>query len=114
MSSRQSALIALLGAVGVTEPAIVAILDNEAGQHFVGSAHTLANFGTASYRSTTADNASYEQLLEESSLDAAQRANATWKAQPASYEPPPIDEAIEAELIDYIARRKAGMPDEIG
>ena len=32
----------------------------------------------------------------------------------ASYEPPPIDDAIDAELQDYIGRRKAEMPDEIG
>ena len=28
--------------------------------------------------------------------------------------PPPLDDAIDAELLDYVARRKAEMPDEIG
>ena len=32
----------------------------------------------------------------------------------ADYEPPPIDDAVDAELRDYMARRKAEMPDEIG
>jgi trimethylamine--corrinoid protein Co-methyltransferase len=38
-----------------------------------------------------ADNASYEQWLEDGGLDAAQRANTLWKSRLAAYEPPPID-----------------------
>jgi trimethylamine--corrinoid protein Co-methyltransferase len=91
-----------------------AILENEPGQHFLGSPHTLANFETAFYRSTVADNASYEQWLEEGSLDAAQRANALWKRALAEYEPPPIDDAVDEELRDFVARRKSEMPDELG
>ncbi|MEL6985946.1 MAG: trimethylamine methyltransferase family protein, partial [Actinomycetota bacterium] len=94
--------------------ALDAILANDPGQHFLGTAHTLANFETAFYRSTTADNASYEQWTEEGGLDAAQRATSMWKARLAAYEPPPIDDAIDAELTDFIGRRKASMPDEIG
>jgi trimethylamine--corrinoid protein Co-methyltransferase len=94
--------------------ALTAIRENGPGQHFLGTAHTLANFETAFYRSTTADNASYEQWLDEGGLDAAQRANAIWKRQLAEYEPPPIDDAVDEALRDYIARRKSEMPDEIG
>jgi trimethylamine--corrinoid protein Co-methyltransferase len=90
-----------------------AILGNEPGQHFLGTPHTLANFETAFYRSTVADNASYEQWLEEGSLDAAQRANVLWKRTLAEYEPPPIDDAIDEELRDFVARRKSEMPDEL-
>ena len=84
------------------------------GQHFLGTAHTLANFENAFYRSTTADNASYEQWLEDGGLDAAQRANAIWKRRLTEYVAPPLDDAIDAELRDYISRRKSEMPDEIG
>ena len=94
--------------------ALDAILDHEPGQHFLGTAHTLANFETAFYRSATADNASYEQWTEEGELDAARRANAIWRRQLAEYQAPPIDDAIDAELRDYVERRKAEMPDEIG
>ena len=83
-----------------------AIIENGPGQHFLGTAHTLANFETAFYRSTTADNASYEQWSEEGSLDAAMRANGIWKQQLAEYEVPVIDDAIDAELLDFMARRK--------
>jgi trimethylamine--corrinoid protein Co-methyltransferase len=91
--------------------AVDAIIEHEPGTHFLGTAHTLANFETAFYRSSTADNSSYEQWLEEGSLDAAQRANKVWKEQLASYEPPPIDDAIDEELREYVARRKAVLPD---
>lgn len=104
------------GGVDLSEngQAVAAIIENGPGQHFLGSAHTLANFETAFYRSTIADNASYEQWTEEGSLDASQRANQIWKRQLAEYEMPALDDAIDAELIDFIDRRKNSMPDEIG
>ncbi len=92
--------------------ALDAILAHPPGQHFLGTAHTLANFESAFYRTTTADNNSFEQWSEEGGLDAAQRANAVWKEQLASYEPPPIDEAVDEELRSYVQRRKAELPDE--
>src|SRR6187401_1311346 len=93
--------------------ALDALRSNPPGNHFLGTAHTLANFETAFYRSNTADNASFEQWSEEGGLDAAQRANKIWKEQLAAYEPPPIDDAIDEELKDFIARRKAVLPDSI-
>jgi trimethylamine--corrinoid protein Co-methyltransferase len=93
--------------------AMSAMRENEPGQHFLGTQHTLANFETAFYRSETANNDSYEQWLEDGAQDAATRANRLWKERLASYEPPPLDEAIDAELIDYIARRKAVLPDTV-
>ncbi len=94
--------------------AMDAFLTNEHGQHFLGNPHTLANFETAFWRSDIADAASFEQWQEEGSLSAAVRANARWKKLLADYEPPPIDDAVDAELRDYVARRKSEMPDEIG
>jgi trimethylamine--corrinoid protein Co-methyltransferase len=92
--------------------ALDAIRENPPGNHFLGTAHTLANFESAFYRSTTADNASFEQWSEEGGLDAAQRANTIWKEQLASYEPPAIDDAVDEELREFIARRKDELPDE--
>ena len=91
--------------------ALSAMRENSPGQHFLGTAHTLANFETAFYRSDIADNNSYEQWLEDGGLNASQRANKLWKDRLASYEPPVLDEAIDAELKEFIARRKAVLPD---
>lgn len=94
--------------------ALSALRENTPGQHFLGTAHTLANFETAFYRSDTADNNSYEQWVEDGSLDAAQRANRIWKERLASYVAPTLDDAIDQELQDYIAKRKAELPDTFG
>ncbi|MGH2408304.1 MAG: trimethylamine methyltransferase family protein [Candidatus Limnocylindrales bacterium] len=91
--------------------ALDAIRDNGPGLHFLGNAHTLANFETAFYRSPLADNNSYEQWLEEGSLEAPQRANAIWKRMLAGYEAPPIDPGVDEALLDFVARRKASFPD---
>ncbi|HEY7666768.1 MAG TPA: trimethylamine methyltransferase family protein [Actinomycetota bacterium] len=91
--------------------AIDAIVENGPGQHFLGTAHTLANFETAFYRSSVADNNSFEQWELEGSKDTAERANAIWKRMLAEYEAPPIDEAVDAELLEWIERKKASFPD---
>ena len=91
--------------------ALDAIRENTPGQHYLGSAHTLANFETAFYRSEIADNNSFEQWLEDGELDARQRANRVWKKMLAEYEAPAIDPAVDESLLDFMARRKASMPD---
>ena len=91
--------------------AVDAILANEPGVHFLGSAHTLANFETAFYRSEIADNNSFEKWLEDGALDAAQRANAIWKRMLAEYQAPEIDPGVDEALLEFIARKKASMPD---
>jgi trimethylamine--corrinoid protein Co-methyltransferase len=91
--------------------AVDAIVANGPGQHFLGTAHTLANFETAFYRSEVADNNSFEQWLEDGGLDAAQRANVIWKRMLREYEAPALDEGIDEALKEFIARRKASMPD---
>ena len=94
--------------------ALDALRTNPPGNHFLGTAHTLANFETAFYRSDTADNSSYEQWSEEGGLDAAQRANATWKRRLAEYEAPPLDESVDEAMCEFVTRRKAELPDEFG
>jgi len=90
------------------------LLTHPPSKHHLGSDHTLANFEDAFYFSVTANNDSFEQWEIDGSLDSAQRANATWKESLASYEPPPLDDAIGEELTEFVARRKDEMPDEIG
>ena len=65
---------------------------------------------TARARPTTRPSSSGSRRA---SLDAAQRANKLWKERLAAYEPPPIDDAIDEELREYVARRKAELPDSV-
>src|SRR5215831_10217983 len=91
--------------------ALDAIREVGPGSHFLGCAHTQANFETAFYRSTIADNNSYEQWEAEGSQDAAQRANKLWKRLLQDYEAPAIDQGMDEALKEFIAKKKASMPD---
>jgi trimethylamine--corrinoid protein Co-methyltransferase len=91
--------------------AMDAIREVGPGQHFLGCAHTQANFESAFYRSTIADNNSYEQWLAEGSLDARQRANKLARKLLAEYEAPALDPAVDEALQDFIAKKKESMPD---
>jgi trimethylamine--corrinoid protein Co-methyltransferase len=91
--------------------ALDAIREVGPGKHFLGCAHTQANFQTAFYRSPLADNNSYEQWEAEGAADMNKRANAQWKKQLAEYETPPMDPAVDEAILDYINRRKASFPD---
>ncbi len=91
--------------------AMAAIREVGPGAHFLGCAHTQANFETAFYRSTIADNNSVEQWEAEGALDAAQRANKIWKKMLAEYEAPPLDPGIDQALNEFMTKKKASLPD---
>ena len=91
--------------------ALDAIREVGPGSHFLGCAHTQANFETAFYRSAIADNNSFEQWQAEGGLDAYRRANGLWKKILADYEAPALDPAIDEALRDFMQRRKDSMPD---
>lgn len=91
--------------------ALDSMLGNGPGNHFLGTEHTLTNFETAFWSSEQSDNNSFEQWLEDGSNDSISRANATWKRMLREYEPPPFDEAKEAELTEWMNRTKASFPD---
>jgi trimethylamine--corrinoid protein Co-methyltransferase len=91
--------------------AMDAIREVGPGSHYLGCAHTQANFQTAFYRSTIADNNSYEQWLAEGEKRADQRANELCRRWLESYEAPYLDPGIEDGLKDFIAKKKESMPD---
>jgi trimethylamine--corrinoid protein Co-methyltransferase len=82
-----------------------------AARHYLECGHTQRNFETAFYRSSIADNNSFEQWESEGRLDAAQRANKLWKKMLAEYEPPAIDPGVDEALNEFIAKKKAAVPD---
>ncbi len=81
------------------------------GSHFFGCAHTIANYETAFWDSEIADNDPFEKWQATGSEDAAVRANRRWKKALADYQAPALDEGIDEALRDFVARKKASMPD---
>ena len=103
----------LLGGVDLSEngQAMDALREVGPGSHFLGSAHTQANFETAFYRSPVSDSNSFEQWEQEGSLDAAQRANQIWKKMLNEYEVPALDPAIDDALLEFMSKRKSSFAD---
>ncbi|PID60241.1 MAG: trimethylamine methyltransferase [Gammaproteobacteria bacterium] len=112
-ADQASALGVFLSGVDLSEngQALDAFREVGPGNHFLGSAHTQANFESAFWRSNIADNNSFEQWESEGSLSAEQRANNLWKQSLESYEAPPIDPAVDEALKDFVTRRKSEFPD---
>lgn len=114
LDSDQASMIGvLLGGIDLSEngQALDALREVGPGKHFLGCAHTQANFQSAFWRSEIADNNSFEQWQAEGSKDAAQRANARWKSALERYVAPQMDEAVDEALLDYIKVRKNAFPD---
>ena len=115
MDADQANMVAvLLNGVDTSEngQAMDALREIGPGAHFLGAAHTQANFETAFYRSNIADNNSFEQWEEEGSKDAMQRAAKIWQQMLKDYEAPAIDPGLDEALCDFIARRKSEFPDK--
>ncbi|MCB1482435.1 MAG: trimethylamine methyltransferase family protein [Rhodobiaceae bacterium] len=91
--------------------ALSAIEEVGPGSHYLGCAHTQANFESAFYRSPLADNGSFEQWEAEGSLRIEQRANTLYKRWLNDYEAPAIDPGVDEALTEFVERKKASMPD---
>jgi trimethylamine--corrinoid protein Co-methyltransferase len=91
--------------------AMDAIREVGPGAHFLGCAHTQANFETAFFRSSIADNNTYEQWLAEGERDAATRAGGLAKKLLDEYEAPAIDPGVDEALVEFMAKKKAAFPD---
>jgi trimethylamine--corrinoid protein Co-methyltransferase len=81
------------------------------GKHFFSAQHTLRHYETAYYDSPTADNNSFEQWRDAGERRTEERAAAIVAKTLAEYEPPPLDEGVDAALRDFIDRKKSSMPD---
>jgi trimethylamine---corrinoid protein Co-methyltransferase len=92
--------------VNADELALDAIAQVDPGGHHFGTAHTLARYEKAFYIPMLSSRQNFESWQETGSLDAARRANTTWKRMLAEYQQPSMDPAIGEALADYVARRK--------
>jgi len=108
------AILRLAQGLRIDDEALAADAYREAGPggDYLGSAHTMRNFETANYQSALADTSSFEQWTDAGGLTIEQRANARRKEMLADYQPPPLDEAIDEELQDFITRKKSETPDQ--
>ncbi len=83
------------------------------GSHYLGCEHTQRHYETAFYRPFTADNNSFEQWLAEGSRDADTRARETARNMLDAYQAPPLDPGVDEAVRDFVARRKAELPDGV-
>ena len=112
-ADQASMMARMVGGVDLSKngQAMESLLNNGPGRHHLGTAHTMANFQDALWVSGQADVDSFEQWELNGALDSVSRANTEWKRLLAEYEPPELDDAIAAELAEWIAVRKASFPD---
>ena len=82
------------------------------GKHFFGSQHTLRHYETAFYEAALSDNNSFEQWRDAGETTAEQRAAVMVREALANYEAPPMDEATDEALQEFVARRKTEMTDQ--
>jgi len=82
------------------------------GDNFLSTSHTMKHFSDANYESLLPDAGPYETWAEKGSLTAEHRANGVYKAMLASYIMPPMEDAIDAALNEFIEERKSSIPDE--
>ncbi|MBN2630828.1 MAG: trimethylamine methyltransferase family protein [Rhodobacteraceae bacterium] len=81
------------------------------GGHFLGCAHTQANFKSAFWRSDLFDYKPFETWAEEGARDTQSLAAERVRKQLGDYQQPALDDAVREALDDYVARKKASMPD---
>ena len=103
----------LAGGIATDEnaQAMDAIREVGPGGHYLGCAHTQANFKSAFWRTELLDYKPFETWEEEGARDTVALASARVARLLAEYRRPEIDPAVEEALLDYVARKKAGMPD---
>jgi len=81
------------------------------GGHFLGAAHTMERFRECFYRPLLSSTANYERWVRLGAKDATARAGEIYAKTLQEYQPPQLDDAIRAELEDFIARRRAELGD---
>jgi len=91
--------------------AMGAIAEVGPGGHYLGCAHTQANYRDAFWKSDLLDYRPFETWNEAGAPDTQALASARVARQLNDYQPPVLDPATEEALRDFVARRKASEPD---
>ncbi|WP_299924697.1 trimethylamine methyltransferase family protein [uncultured Pelagimonas sp.] len=91
--------------------AMDAIREVGPGGHYLGCAHTQANFKEAFWKTDLLDYKPFETWSEEGGRDTVALATARVKYLLDNYKQPALDPAIHEALTKYVADKKASMPD---
>jgi trimethylamine--corrinoid protein Co-methyltransferase len=83
------------------------------GGHFFGAEHTLERFRDCFWRAPVASSENFDRWTRGGSLDHAARAGRRVQELLDAYEQPPLDDAVEEELLEFVERRAAELGDEI-
>lgn len=92
------------------DEALSAVADIGPGGHYLGHAHTLANFQRAFFMPGMFDNNSIEQWQAEGGIEITERALREARSLLGDYEEPKLDPAKDEALRDYMARRMREIP----
>ena len=76
------------------------------GGHFLGAAHTMERFRDCFYRPLLSSSENFERWTRNGAKTTAVRANEIAHKKIEEYEMPPMDEAIKAELDEFVQKRK--------
>ena len=79
--------------------------------HYLGTDHTQANFRTAFWKTVLLDYKPFETWDEEGGRDTVALASERVKKLLADYQKPAIEAGVEEALAEYVAKKKASMPD---
>ncbi len=91
--------------------AMGAIREVGPGGHYLGCDHTQTNFKSAFWRTEILDYKPFETWQEEGARDTVTLASERVEKMINTYQKPVIDPAVEEALTDYVARKKASVPD---
>ncbi|SFI23943.1 trimethylamine methyltransferase family protein [Jannaschia pohangensis] len=98
-------------AIDENAQAMGAIHEVGPGGHYLGCAHTQANFKQAFWKTDLFDYKPFETWADEGERDTRALASVRIEKMLANYEQPYLDPAVREALMDYVARKKASMPD---
>ena len=91
--------------------ALDAIREVGPGGHYLGCAHTQANFKSAFWKSDLLDYKPFETWVDEGSRDTQELASRRVEKLLAQYQQPSMDPAISEALDAFVAERKAAEAD---
>ena len=106
----------MLGGVDTSDEALAldAIREVGPGGHYLGCAHTQANYQRAFWRTDIFDYRPFETWDEAGAPDTPTLAAARVAKLLAGYEAPPLSPGTRAALDAFVAERKAAEPDAFG